>query len=140
MENKKLLENLSTVFEATRQSVDIEDFLDVVCEDQNIDDWMSLAGFLLEFDRRNADALEPKIRGCFICCMYGLRFNPADWILMFLRQENAIRLLSTYEPSQEICPEDDGGRACAWALTTFWAQTHRSELEFAAKRHFGIQG
>ena len=140
MDNSRIIECLKPAFEATRHKVNLEDFLDVVCEDQDIDDWMSLAGFLLEFDRRNADALEPKIRGCFIGCMYGLRFNPADWILMFLRQENAIRLLSTYESSQEICPETDGGRACAWALTTFWAQTHRSELEFAAKRHFGIQG
>lgn len=138
MENYELVERLNLLFKGTCQGVDLKGFLDQACDDLQITDWESLAGFLLDLDRRNEDAVDPMIRGFFVCSMFNLDFK--HMVLIYLRQENAIRLLSACEPSQEICPETDGPRACAWALTTFWHRTRRTELEFVAKRHLGIAG
>lgn len=125
------------MFDAIKERIDIDGYLDISCKEIGINDWMSLAGFLVELDTAFSDSLEPKIRGMIICCMYGLRLNPVDYVLLYLRLENAVRLLSSGR-CPVTCPEDEGSRAVSWALTTLWHMTHRTEIEFAAKRHFGI--
>ena len=138
MENSKVAELVQLMFDVSRKNIDIDEYLDISCEQLEIKDWMSLAGFLVELDRTHSDSLDPKIRGMVISCMRGLKFNPVDYVLMYLRQENAVRLLSSgIHPA--TCPEDENSHAVAWALTTFWHRTRRSELEFVAKRHFGIR-
>lgn len=118
---------------------DIKEMLSACCDFFGLLTWQELAGFLTAFDDANADTVEPKIRGCFISHMTGLKFSQHDWLLIELRLENAARLLGDPEQRHPTCAETDEGRAVAWALTTFWRKTRRTELEFAATRHFGIR-
>ena len=138
MENSELADICLELIDSTSEACDIDGFLSAACQELNLRDWQSLAGFLLHLDDAFTDAVEPKIRGCSICRMENLRFGPQDWVLIYLRQENASFGLRSPELSKAICPETEVGRAVSWALTTFWHTNRRTEVERVSKRHFGI--
>ena len=139
MENSDIAKLIQPFFETTKENIDLDELLDISCEELRLDTWEDLAGFLIYLDRSFSDTVEPKLRGIFSAGMKNLVLGSHDWILIYLRMENAARLLQVPQHRNEVCPghptESD---AVLWALTTFWHKTYRNEIEFAAKRNFGI--
>ena len=141
MENSSLADLVQPFFDATRDSVNLKELLDISCEELGLENWEDLAGFLIYLDRSFSDTVEPKLRGMISAGMRNLVLGPHDWILIYLRMENAVRLLRSPCTDRQACPGHPGEPdALLWALTTFWHTTYRTEIEFAAKRHYGIPG
>ena len=135
----KIVDALQPLFDETCNIQDLKELLEIACNQLNLVIWQDLAGFLIHIDRTNSESLDSDIRKSFANINpQGKDDDPVAYLLLFLRMENAIRLLQLPEYAKECPGKLSTNDATLWALTTFWHKTCRNEIEHVAKRHFGI--
>ena len=102
-------------------------------------DYRELSRALHHLDRREREALEPKLKN-WLMDMISFKGTPTEKLLFRLRLDNAVNFLPTLaEDTRKVCqveldlPCSQPEEAICWALTAFWEMTGAYTLSLTAK-------